>query len=191
MGPAQVRPHAGHELAHDEWLGQVVVTADLQTQNAIDILAFRREEENRHVRFLTDDAANLDSVEAGKHYVEHDHVRPQLPVELQRFRTVRGKRHTPAFAFQTVCDCISQGRFIVHNENKRPIRIGPNRDRVGQSRLLTKRTSIAPPNGKARVKSSEPGRPDAPFVVILCACGCGGARFLMPVVWRIRAISEM
>ena len=49
----QHRPHAGEELAEAEGLDQVIVGAHLEAQDAVDLVASRRDHDDRHQVLLT------------------------------------------------------------------------------------------------------------------------------------------
>ena len=75
---AQHRADAGEELARHEGLGEVVVGAHLEADDAVHILAARGEHQDRGVGVRpaarAQVAAQGESVLAGHHEVEHDQV---------------------------------------------------------------------------------------------------------------------
>ena len=60
---AQDRLHAGDELARVERLRHVVVGADLEADDLVDVLVARREHEDGHVGGRADAPADLDAVD--------------------------------------------------------------------------------------------------------------------------------
>ncbi len=58
-----------------ERLRQVVVGADLEPDDLVDVLVARGEHQDRHVRVLAQPLADLDPVDVGEHQVEHDQRR--------------------------------------------------------------------------------------------------------------------
>ena len=86
--PAQHRVDARDELARIERLGQVVVGAHLEADDAVDVLALGRQHDDRHgLAGAAQAPADGQPVLAGQHQVEHDQVRRvalQLLVELAR-----------------------------------------------------------------------------------------------------------
>ena len=86
---AEDRLHAGDELARVERLRQVVVGADLEPDDLVDVLVARGQHQDRHVRALADAPADLDPVDVREHQVEHDQrglARPR-PARAPRCRS--------------------------------------------------------------------------------------------------------
>ena len=74
---AEHRADARQQLARVEGLGQVVVGAELEADDLVDVLAPRREHQDRQRRPLgrrPDAATDLQAVDAGQHHVEQDDV---------------------------------------------------------------------------------------------------------------------
>ena len=67
-----------HQLARLEGLGQVVVGAELQADDAVHDLAARGEHDDRQVALLADGAAQLEAVHLGQHHVEDGGVEAAL-----------------------------------------------------------------------------------------------------------------
>ena len=74
----------GHELARRERLREVVVGADRQADDPVDLLIARGEEEDVRIREGPDPAKNLESVEAREHHVKHDDIGGCFPRDLDR-----------------------------------------------------------------------------------------------------------
>jgi hypothetical protein len=64
----------GEQLARAEGLGEIVVGAHLQSDDAVGLLAARGEHDDRHVRAAAQVAAQLQPVGARQHQVEDDQV---------------------------------------------------------------------------------------------------------------------
>ena len=72
---AQHGVDAGQQLARVEGLGQVVVGADLEADDAVDVLALGGEHDDRRAVVGGAQApADRQAVLAGQHQVEHDQV---------------------------------------------------------------------------------------------------------------------
>ena len=88
-GAAQQCSHPGQQFARLEGLGQVVVGADLQADDAIGGLAPRREHQDRHrggrPRHLPDLAAHVQTVTIGQHQVQQHQSGDLAPQCLQAF----------------------------------------------------------------------------------------------------------
>ena len=77
MRAAQQRADAGHHFVRAERLGDVVVGAELEPDDAIGFLGLRRQHDDRDRRGVgvgPDRAAQLQAVEPGQHQVEHHQV---------------------------------------------------------------------------------------------------------------------
>jgi hypothetical protein len=74
VGATQDGLHAGHQLARVEWLREVVVGADLEAYDAVDVLAACREHEDGGLAPAPDLAGHLHAVAPRQHEVEHDEV---------------------------------------------------------------------------------------------------------------------
>ena len=75
LRPAQQRPHAGHDFARAEGLGDVVVGAELQPDDAVRLLGLGGEHDHRHGggrRIGAHRPAHVEAVHARQHHVE-DH----------------------------------------------------------------------------------------------------------------------
>src|SRR5204862_1274500 len=69
---AQDRLDARDELARVERLRHVVVGADLEADDLVDVLVPRGQHQDRDIRLLTDAAADLDPVDVREHEIEDD-----------------------------------------------------------------------------------------------------------------------
>ena len=79
------------QLRTAEWLGDVVVGADLEPDDAVDLVALGREDDHRGRHALaSQDAEDLDAAHARQHHIEQDEVEPLVAGGLQRRLTVRG-----------------------------------------------------------------------------------------------------
>ena len=83
-GPPQDRSDAGDELVGREGLDDVVVGADLEPDDAIDLVVAGGQEQHGDVRALPEPTADLEAVEVGQADVEHGEHRVVLLDELQR-----------------------------------------------------------------------------------------------------------
>ena len=85
---AQRRLHAAAELAQRERLGDVVVGAELEAEDLVDLLGLRGEHDDRHGAARAQAPAHLEAVEPGHHHVEHDEVERRLAEARQRLPAV-------------------------------------------------------------------------------------------------------
>ena len=114
----QHRVDAGDELTWIEGLGQVIVGAHLEPDDAIDVLAFGREHDDRHgLAGSTQAAADRKAILAGQHEVEHDQVRGialQLLVEVSR---VGERRDLESLFRQIAREKIAQPHVVVDDKD--------------------------------------------------------------------------
>jgi hypothetical protein len=73
-GAAEDGIDAGHQLAHVEGLGQIVVGANFQTHDAVDVFAARREHNDGHIGFATQAPKHFESVHAGQIHIQQDEI---------------------------------------------------------------------------------------------------------------------
>ena len=75
-GAPQRRPDARDDLLHAERLGDVVVGAHLQPDDAVELVGAGRQHEDVEERVRrAEPPAHLDAVQAGQHHVQHHEVR--------------------------------------------------------------------------------------------------------------------
>ena len=74
---ARDRTDARDELTEPERLDDVVVRAELEPDDAVDLVAARGDDDDRHVRLGTQLAAQVEPVEVGQTEIEQDDVRPR------------------------------------------------------------------------------------------------------------------
>ena len=92
VGAAQHGLHPRDELGRGERLGEVVVGAELEAEDAVDLAVAGGEEDHRHLRRGADALAHLEAVEVGEADVEHDEPGPVL---VERVEAV-GRRWPPS-----------------------------------------------------------------------------------------------
>jgi len=94
----------GQQLARVERLGEIVVRAHLQSQDAIEILAACGEHDDRHLRFGAHLAAQAEAILARQHHVEDQQVDPLVGHRARHFASVGRRRHVAAVATQIFGD---------------------------------------------------------------------------------------
>ena len=91
---------AAAELAQRERLGDVVVGAELEAEDLVDLLGLGGEHDDRDGVAGADPPADLQPVHPGHHHVEHDEVEVALVEARQRLTAVGGGRHLVAVLAQ-------------------------------------------------------------------------------------------
>ena len=71
------RADTGDELAEPERLDDVVVRAELQSDDAVDLVTARGDDDDRDVRLGPQLTAEVEPVEVGQTEIEQDDVRPR------------------------------------------------------------------------------------------------------------------
>ena len=100
-GAPQRRLHARAELAHRERLGDVVVRAELEPEDLVDLLGLRGEHDDRHRLALGAQApADLEAVHPRQHHVEHDEIEDLLVEARERLAAVGRLDHLVAVPLQ-------------------------------------------------------------------------------------------
>ena len=85
------RLDAAAELAHRERLGDVVVGAELEAEDLVDLLRLGGQHDDRHRAARPQAPADLEAVDARHHHVEDDEVEGVLGEALERLLAVDGR----------------------------------------------------------------------------------------------------
>ena len=114
---AQHRLHAREQLARIERLAEVVVRAEFQPDDAVDVVRTRGEHDHRDVVARRAQLAQRrEPVDARHHQVEHDQIRAlAFEPPLERARVVQ-HRHLDALPDQIVAQQIAQFDVVVDNK---------------------------------------------------------------------------
>ena len=118
LGAAQELFDADGELARGDRLRQIIVRADLQPDDAVDVLAAGAQHNDRHVAFPPQRAADLVAVHAGQHHVQHDGVRGHLPLQAQRALPVISREHADALRLQIAPQALVDDAVVVADQNR-------------------------------------------------------------------------
>jgi len=78
LGAPQYSPDSGLKFAWVERLRQIVVSTELQADNAIDVIATRRQHDHRHLALDADPLEHIQSTHARQHDVENQQVENTL-----------------------------------------------------------------------------------------------------------------
>ncbi len=98
---AKLNLNPGNQLADEERLYNVVVSAEFQADNAVGFGGARGEENHRNMRQLgvpPNRFADFQAIGIRQHYVQNDQVRPLPAAEFQRpFARLRSGEYIPLF----------------------------------------------------------------------------------------------
>ena len=115
--PAQHRLDARQQLRSAERLRDVVVGADLEADDAVDLVALCREDDHRGRHPLAaQHAQHLDAAHAGKHHVEQDEVQSLVAGGLERSLAIGGGGHLVSLARQVEGECLPKGGIVLDEE---------------------------------------------------------------------------
>ena len=112
-GAAEQRTDTGRELPGGERLGDVVVRAELQTDDAIHFLAACRQQDDRQRRARADGAAERDPVLAREHDVEDHEVELLFSEQLVGAVSVFGDERAMAVPLEVAHDDVADDRVVV------------------------------------------------------------------------------
>ena len=119
-GAAQQRLDAREQLARLEGLGQVVVGAELQTDDAVHRLAARGQHQQRQAaqaRIGAQLARQVQAVAVGQHQVEHQHVEELALQPCAPLREISGHGHLQTGRTQVGTDHAGQPGIVVDQED--------------------------------------------------------------------------
>ena len=140
------------QLARTEGFGQIVVGADLQSDDAIHLLAARGQHQDRRLGARADRAADLEAVDVGQHDVEDDGVERRAVERGEPVATGEAALDDEAGGGQVVRDHGGQPRVVVddekplrHNASEPERLLTPCRARCQERRPPARRTAIVRP----------------------------------------------
>jgi len=120
--PAKQGLQASDEFAWREWLGEIVVGADSEPDDPVDLLAACRQHQDVCVGEGPHLPAHLDAVHARQHQVEHDSVRLGLADQLERHRAVARLLNQPALPLEVAGHELHDGFFVIDDKDSRRVR---------------------------------------------------------------------
>src|SRR6059036_226077 len=105
------------QFARAEWLGDVIVGADFQTQDAVDLCGSRSEQDNGRRLRATDISQEIEAVNVRQADIEDDQVYLAL-VENRPCRQAGGHADgVESFALQNELDVVRDSGLILNDEN--------------------------------------------------------------------------
>ena len=116
--PAQHRMDARDQLARIERLAEVVVGAHLEADDPVDVLALRRQHDDRDVfAGAAQPPADREPVLAGQHQVEHDEARRVALQPLVELARVGNRAHLEALAREVAVEEVAQPDVVVDDQD--------------------------------------------------------------------------
>jgi hypothetical protein len=116
MGAAKNCAYASDQLARIERLRQIVVRADFQSYNAVNIFTARGQQQHWNFRFVPQAAQNFKPVESRQHDIE-DH-QEELPIKglLETPVSIGGRLDLEAFRSQVFADQAAKLHVVIDNK---------------------------------------------------------------------------
>src|SRR5919108_121078 len=153
--PSEDSADPRHELARRERLGQVVVGAELEADDAIRFLVTRGQDQNRDVTAAAQLSTEGEAVDVGKAEVEHDEARLLPPDRLEAAFAGALTDDLEAGLLQVRADECAD-RFVVfdHDGDAGHGRIA----RIAVARLPTWSTATTSPSRRRRSRTRRPFR---------------------------------
>jgi hypothetical protein len=118
---AQDRLDAAEELAWIEGLGDIVIRAELEPHDAVDILATGGEHDDRYLRARAQLAAQRQAVFARQHQVEHQQVNMRALHDAAHFPAVGHRGGAKLVLLQILRQQAPDLTVIVHNQQVRAL----------------------------------------------------------------------
>ncbi len=119
IGAAQERLDPAQELAQPERLGQVVVGAELEADDLVDLVVAGGQHEDRHLGAGRADAPKrLEPIDAGQAHVEHDEVGRLAGRDLQALLAGLGDADVVALLLEGVLDPASDGVLVFDDQDR-------------------------------------------------------------------------
>ena len=109
--------NAGDELARAERLGHVVVRAELQPEERVELGVPRGQDDDRRRAGGADRPDHLQPLDLGEAEVEDDEVGLSSPDGLQRRRAVAGRQDREAGVLEVVARQLDDLGFVIDDED--------------------------------------------------------------------------
>ena len=118
VGPAQDRLDPGDQRARVERLRDVVVGAELEADDRVDVVVPRGEHEDGRVAAPPDLPADLEAVDLRQHQVEDDEVGLVPAVELEARLAVAGGDDRPALLLEVEPEEVDDVPLVVDDQDR-------------------------------------------------------------------------
>ena len=115
--PPQDRADPDGQLAQAERLREVVVGADREARDLVGLLGLRRQHQDRGPPVPLDPLADLQTVHAREHEVEHDEIGLMFEVRFDRLRAVERDDDPVALALESGAHRLRDRRLVVDDQH--------------------------------------------------------------------------
>jgi hypothetical protein len=118
LAAAQLGAHAAEQLAHREGLGDVVVGADLEPDDLVDLGVLGGQEDDRHGAARAHVAADVEPARPRHHDVEDEQVVGDAVADpLGRLVAARRRGHLEALLGEGVADRVAHRGLVVGDQD--------------------------------------------------------------------------
>ena len=117
VGTAEQGADTGDELARRERLDQVVVSAELEADDAVLDLALRRQHDDGHIGRLADGAAHTLARKLRQHQVQDDEVEGMLLELLDSALSIADTADDIVLSLKICSHCVADGLLILDQQN--------------------------------------------------------------------------
>ena len=118
-GAAQNRADARHQFARIEGLAQIVVGAEFETDDAVDVVAARREHQDGRLVGRAELAQHVEAADARQHHVENHDFKFGGPQFRQRIAAVVHAFHVEMFGVQILGEHLTELAVIIDQQHAR------------------------------------------------------------------------
>ena len=116
-GAAQHRADAREQLARVEGLGEIVVRSELEADDAVRLLAHRREHDDRHVGLAPHPACEVEPTLPRQHQIEDDEVEMGVRPSPPRLARVAHGGHPEPVALEEAGQQLADLAVVVNDQD--------------------------------------------------------------------------
>ena len=113
----QMRLHPCHQLTGAEGLCHIIICAQTQSANLVDVILSGRNHEDGHILCLSDLTAHLETIHPWQHQVQYDQIHIILQSHLQPFISRIADFHLKIGQLQIILLQISNCLLVFNNQN--------------------------------------------------------------------------
>lgn len=114
---AQNGPQAREQFAGIEWFGQIVVGADLETNDPVDILSSRSQHKDRDARGSPNLPQRFELFQIRKHDIEDDQGESPRQCRLDSFQAVLHRLDCKTSRSQILAQQTTEIGIVINNQN--------------------------------------------------------------------------
>ena len=116
LGPPHHGTDASQNLPRIAGLGHVVVSAQFESEDAVRVVAPRRQHDDRDPAVLAQFLEHVDAVHFRHHHVQHDEVQARPAQLFQRLRAIMGQAHVEALRLEVLLEQAAELGIVVREK---------------------------------------------------------------------------